>query len=391
MHRINFDNASTSFPKAPGVAEAIFQFISGEAYNINRGTYTESYDVAFRVLDTRAKLAELFHAPHSKNVIFTPGVTHSLNMVLKGTFHSGDHLLCSSMEHNALMRPLIQLEKQGISFDAVPCLPDGSLIPEDLEAKIQPNTKAIVITAASNVCGTFLPLQALSEICQRHGLLFVLDAAQMAGPFEIDFQKLNLDVLAFPGHKGLRGPQGIGGMIVSDRIAKIMDPLISGGTGSTSHSEEMPPFLPDRFEAGTMNLPGIIGLHAALEHLLKQPKGSIARHELALTQQFLEGLMKIPQVQMIGRKDCLDRAPVVSIVTPHQDPAEIAFQLENEFGIMTRVGLHCAPRAHKTLGTYPHGTIRFSFGPMNTPEEVEYCLQALSNLLEQSRSSSHEF
>lgn len=390
MHRINFDNASTAFPKAPGVAEAVFQFMSGEAYNINRGTYAESYDVAFRVLDTREKLAKLFHAPHSKNVIFTPGVTYSLNMVLKGTFHSGDHLLCSSMEHNALMRPLVQLEKQGISFDAVSCLSDGSLIPEDMEAKIRPNTKAIVVTAASNVCGTFLPLQALSEICQRHGLLFILDAAQMAGPFDIDFQKLNLDVLAFPGHKGLRGPQGIGGMILSDRIAKIMDPLISGGTGSTSHSEEMPPFLPDRFEAGTMNLPGIIGLHAALEHLLKQPLRSIADHELAMTGQFLEGLKKNTKVRVIGRTDCIERAPVVSIDTPERDPAEIAFQLENEFGIMTRVGLHCAPRAHMTLGTYPQGTIRFSFGPENTPEEVDYCLQALAILLEQPRRNADE-
>lgn len=383
MKRIYFDNASTAFPKAPGVAEAVYQFMSGDAYNINRGNYTESYDVAFRVLETREKLAVFFHAPKSKNVIFTSGVTQSLNMVLKGTFHSGDHLLCSSVEHNALMRPLAQMKKTGTTFDAVVCQPDGSLNPKDLEAMIRPNTKAVIITAASNVCGTFLPLQEISEICNRYQLLFILDAAQMAGPFPIDFQALGLDVLAFPGHKGLRGPQGIGGMILSDRIAEIMEPLISGGTGSTSDSEEMPAFLPDRFEAGTMNLPGIIGLAAAMDYLLKQPEGSIATHELQRTQQFLVGLQRLPQIRMIGRQDTLNRAPVVSIDTLARDPAEIAFQLENEFGIMTRVGLHCAPRAHKTLGTFPQGTIRFSFGPENTSEEVEFCLRSLEQILKQ--------
>jgi cysteine desulfurase family protein len=391
MRRIYFDNASTAFPKAPGVAEAVFQFMIGDAYNINRGNYTESYDVAFRVLETREKLAELFNAPKSKNVIFTPGVTQSLNMVLKGTFHPGDHLLCSSMEHNALMRPLAQLLKQGITFDAVACQPDGSLNPEDLEAMIRPNTKAVVITAASNVCGTFLPLQELSEICLKHQLLFILDAAQMAGPFPIDFQALGLDVLAFPGHKGLRGPQGIGGMILSDRIAEIMEPLISGGTGSSSHSEEMPTFLPDRFEAGTMNLPGIIGLDAALNHLLKQPKGAIAKHELELTEQFLNGLQNLSQIRIVGRNDTFNRAPVVSLDTLKRDPAEIAFQLENEFGIMTRVGLHCAPRAHLSLGTFPQGCVRFSFGPENTSEEVEICLQALIQIFNQPRRVSDAF
>jgi len=385
MRRIYFDNASTAFPKAPGVAEAMYQFMIGDAYNINRGGYSESYDVGFRVLEIREKIADFFNVPRSKNVIFTPGVTHSLNMVLKGSFHLGDHILCSSMEHNALMRPLSQLEKLGISFDAVACQSDGSLNPEDLEAMIRPNTKAVVITAASNVCGTFLPLQDLSEICLKYNLLFILDAAQMAGPFSLDFQNLHLDVLAFPGHKGLRGPQGIGGMILSDRIAEIMEPLISGGTGSTSHSEEMPPFLPDRFEAGTLNLPGIIGLGTALDYLIQQPKESIARHELALTQQFLNGLEHFSQVRVVGRKDILNRAPVVSIDTLANDPAEIAYQLDNEYGILTRVGLHCAPRAHKTLGSYPQGTIRFSFGPENTSEEVEICLQALNHMLNQPR------
>ncbi len=384
MKRIYFDHASTSFPKAPGVAEAVYQFLSGEAYNINRGGYGEAYDIALTVLETREQIAQLFHAPQSKNVIFTPGVTHALNQALKGTYRRGDHLLCTSMEHNAVMRPLHQLAKQGVTFDVVECEEDGSLDPNRLESAIRPQTKAIVMTAASNVCGTFMPLDSVSEICKQHELDWILDAAQMAGPFSIDMNTLGIDVLAFPGHKGLRGPQGIGGMILSDSFAAKSDPLISGGTGSTSHLEEMPPFLPDRFEAGTLNLPGIIGLHAALTALHSLSPEEMAAKELHLTQLWLQGLKERKEIRVVGRPDCQNRAAVVSVDTMNLDPAEVAFRLEAEFGILTRVGLHCAPRAHQTLKTYPQGTIRFSFGPNNTPEEIDQGLSALFQILQQT-------
>ena len=386
MNRIYLDQASTSFPKAPGVAQAMMDYLTMNGVNVNRGCYSSAYSAEEVIYETRQLLAELFHFSKCKNVIFTPNVTTSLNFILKGFLKPGDHILVSAMEHNAVMRPVVQLASSGISFDRIPCRTDGSMILEKVEELIRPETKAIVTLHASNVCGTRMPLDALGEICQRHQLYFVVDSAQTAGIVPINMDKMHIDALAFTGHKGLRGPQGTGGFLVSQELADQMEPLISGGTGSVSHTEEIPDFMPDRFESGTPNLPGIYGLHEALLYLKTHSLQAINEKELSLTGYFLEQLQALDDtgrhIRIIGKKDLTDRNAVVSIQTPEIDMSQVAWQLDNEYGVMTRVGLHCAPNAHKTLGTYPAGTIRFSFGPENTKNELDFAIQGLKKILD---------
>lgn len=386
MNRIYLDQASTSFPKAPGVAQAMVDYQTMNGVNVNRGCYSSAYSAEEVIYETRQLLAELFHFSKCKNVIFTPNVTTSLNFILKGFLKPGDHILVSAMEHNAVMRPVVQLASSRISFDRIPCRTDGSMILEKVEELIRPETKAIVTLHASNVCGTRMPLDALGEICQRHQLYFVVDSAQTAGIVPINMDKMHIDALAFTGHKGLRGPQGTGGFLVSQELAEQMEPLISGGTGSVSHTEEIPDFMPDRFESGTPNLPGIYGLHEALLYLKTHSLQAINEKELSLTGYFLEQLQALDDtgrhIRIIGKKDLTDRNAVVSIQTPEIDMSQVAWQLDNEYGVMTRVGLHCAPNAHKTLGTYPAGTIRFSFGPENTKNELDFAIQGLKKILD---------
>ena len=386
MNRIYLDQASTSFPKAPGVAQAMMDYLTMNGVNVNRGCYSSAYSAEEVIYETRQLLAELFHFSKCKNVIFTPNVTTSLNFILKGFLKPGDHILVSAMEHNAVMRPVVQLASSGISFDRIPCRTDGSMILEKVEELIRPETKAIVTLHASNVCGTRMPLDALGEICQRHQLYFVVDSAQTAGIVPINMDKMHIDALAFTGHKGLRGPQGTGGFLVSQELAEQMELLISGGTGSVSHTEEIPDFMPDRFESGTPNLPGIYGLHEALLYLKTHSLQAINEKELSLTGYFLEQLQALDDtgrhIRIIGKKDLTDRNAVVSIQTPEIDMSQVAWQLDNEYGVMTRVGLHCAPNAHKTLGTYPAGTIRFSFGPENTKNELDFAIQGLKKILD---------
>ena len=430
MDRIYLDQASTSFPKAPGAAQAMMDYMTMNGANVNRGCYSSAYSAEEVLYETRQLLAELFHFSKCKNVIFTPNVTTSLNFILKGFLKPGDHILVSAMEHNAVMRPVVQLASQGILFDRIPCREDGSMILEKVEELIRPETRAIVTLHASNVCGTRMPLKVLGEICQRHHLYFIVDSAQTAGIVPIDMEKMHIDALAFTGHKGLRGPQGTGGFLVSQELAEQMEPLISGGTGSVSHTEEIPDFLPDRFESGTPNLPGIYGLHAALLFLkakqqttespfasdctpglhncpdlsITVPTGTrvntdsftgnnpfyphmqaLYERELSLTGYFLEQLQMLDDtgkhIRIIGKKDLTHRNAVVSIQTPEIDMSQVAWQLDSEFEVMTRVGLHCAPNAHKTLGTYPAGTIRFSFGPENTKEELDFAIHGIKEIL----------
>lgn len=384
--RIYFDQASTSFPKAPGVAKAMYAYLTSLGTNVNRGCYEDAYAAEETVFNTRKLLAQLFHFPLTKNVILTGNITQSLNMLLKGLLRPGDHVLVSSMEHNAVMRPLVQLSRDGISFDRIPCRRDGTMILEPAEAMIRPSTKAIITLHASNVCGTHMPLAELGDICRRHHLFFLADTAQTAGIFPLDMEQLHIDGLAFTGHKGLRGPQGTGGFLISGQLADQMEPLISGGTGSVSHTEEVPSFLPDRFEPGTPNLPGIFGLHAALKELTPLSMEQIRTKELSLTGYFLEKLMELDpsekHIRIIGRKDLSMRSAVVSIQTLDEDMASVAWHLDHDYHIMTRVGLHCAPNAHKTLDTYPAGTIRFSFGPQNTNNEIDFCIRALKEILD---------
>ena len=385
MDYIYLDNASTSFPKAPTVATAMSDYITNRGININRGSYALAYDVEDIIYTTRQRLHTLFNGHDPSHVIFTQNVTMSLNMVIKGLLKAGDHVLVSSMEHNAVMRPLTQLLDKGITFDIIPCDKTGSIQLESMDSLIRPNTVAMIINHASNVCGTIQPLESIGPICKAHNLQFIVDAAQTAGVIPIDVKAYHIDALCFTGHKGLLGPQGIGGIILTKEMAQTLVPLIAGGTGSFSHLETMPTHMPDAFEAGTLNLPGIIGLNEGLSYIESQGMENIHNHELALTQAFLEGLQSIDVVNIIGKQDIQDRTAVVSITIDSMDLASIAYELESNYHIMTRVGLHCAPRAHQTLGTYPDGTVRFSFGYANTHEDVESALSALHRILKNTK------
>lgn len=389
MRQIYFDNASTTFPKPRAAADAVYRYMTEVGSNVNRGCYGRAYSVEETVFETRQRLAALFGGGDGKNVIFTKNVTEALNLLLKGFLRPGDHVIVSSMEHNAVMRPLVQLERQGISFTRVPCGRDGTLNPALLEGCLRETTRAVVMTHASNVCGTILPLQAVGDFCRRRGLRFFVDSAQTAGVFPLHMGELHIDALAFTGHKGLLGPQGIGGVVLGPGLGTELEPLISGGTGSVSHTEALPSFLPDRLEAGTPNLPGIVGLRASLGWIQETGMERIRAHELALTSQFLAGIQSLdPEgtlLRIVGRQDCHGRTGTVSLETPGCDPSALAYALEEAHGILTRVGLHCAPSAHKTLGTYPIGTVRFSFGWWNTAEEVALALDALGEQREALR------
>ena len=385
MDYIYLDNASTSFPKAPTVATAMSDYITNRGININRGSYALAYDVEDIIYTTRQRLNTLFNGHDPSHVIFTQNVTMSLNMVIKGLLKSGDHVLVSSMEHNAVMRPLTQLLDKDITFDTIPCDSTGSIQMDSIEPLIRPNTVALIINHASNVCGTIQPLESIGPICKAHNLQFIVDAAQTAGVIPIDVKACHIDALCFTGHKGLLGPQGIGGIILTKEMAQNLTPLIAGGTGSFSHLETMPTHMPDAFESGTLNLPGIIGLNEGLAYIESQGMENIHNHELALTQAFLEGLQSIDGINIVGKQNIQDRTAVVSITIDSMDPASIAYELESTYHIMTRVGLHCAPRAHQTLRTYPEGTVRFSFGYANTHKDVESALSALNTIVKSSK------
>lgn len=386
MDRVYFDQAATSFPKGKGVVEAMVQYMNQVGTNINRGNYEDAYETAGIVYETREQLCRLFDfepIPQVvKNVIFTPNITYALNFIIKGYLRTGDHVLVSSMEHNAVMRPLNQLRKEkNITYDRIPCTKEGELLIDGIQDLIKKNTKAIIMTHGSNVCGTLLPIEEVGMIAKENGLKFIVDSAQTAGIFPISIQKMHIDALAFTGHKGLLAPQGIGGFLVTDEMAKDMTPLITGGTGSISDTEDTPDFLPDKFEAGTMNLPGIIGLQRSLSYLEDLGLDKIREKELCLTQKFIEGVSKIKGIRVIGKKNCDARSPVVSLQSETMDEANLAFTLDHKYKIMTRVGMHCAPNAHKTLGTFPEGTIRFSFGFENTEEEIDYTIRAINEIL----------
>ena len=379
--KIYFDNGSTSWPKAPGVQEAVSELLKNGAFNINRGNYAGAYEVESVVLETRDQLVQLFHGTDSRNVIFTPGITYSLNYFIKGFLKNGDHVLVSGLEHNAVMRPLEQMKLAGVDYDIVPVDEEGNLDPEDLRERIRINTKAVIMTHASNVCGTVVPIREIGSICKEYGLFFAVDTAQSAGTIPVDMQECRIDFLAFTGHKGLLGPQGIGGFLISERLDKKMEPYIAGGTGSQSDSLLMPDYLPDKYESGTMNLPGIIGLHASLDYIREQGLKAIHDKKMELTEYLLNEVKRIPQVRIVGRKDVQDRVAVVSLDFLTIDNAVAAFELEQECGVMTRVGLHCAPAAHQSLHTFPQGTVRFAFSASNTFSEIDRCVEGILKIL----------
>lgn len=379
MKTIYLDNAATSFPKPEDVSDAMKIYIDQVGATINRSVYGSAQDAGLVTLQLRECLKKLFRFPEPvTHVILTPGATWGLNMVIRGFLKPGDHCIVSSMEHNAVMRPLLQLE--GVQFDRIPCGRDGLLDPQEIENLIRPNTKLLVMAHGSNVCGSVQDAKAVGEICAQHNIAFALDAAQTAGHYPIDFEAFRLSALCVPGHKGLLGPSGIGALLLTDQFAKMLTPIVSGGTGSASDSEYLPDYLPDRFESGTPNLPGIYGWEAALRFVETTGVDALRNHEMVLCKRFLEGLESIKGVALCGTKDLNRRVGVVSVDFLNQDNAEAAFRLETEFGILTRCGLHCAPSAHKTLDTFPRGTVRFSLGFASTEADVDAALEAIRTI-----------
>lgn len=382
MRKVYMDNGATSYPKAPGVGEAMADYIINVGCNIGRGGYEAAYDAASLALETREQLNRLVKGPGVRNVIFTPGSTHSLNYLIKGLLKPGDRVVTSPMEHNGVLRPLTQLQEQGVEVDYLPCNDKGELLLEQVEEHLTPGTRAVVLTHASNVCGTVMPVGAVGKLCRERGIFFLVDGSQTVGAIPVDMEDMCIDGLAFPGHKALLGPQGIGGMVLTDALARCLMPLVAGGTGSVSHELVMPAFLPDRFEAGTLNLPGIYGLHAALSYLEEQGE-DLRRREHKVACHLWARLKELEEdgIRVVGTDDLDMRTGVVSVDFLHGDNGEMAFRLEQEYGIATRCGLHCAPTAHQTLGTFPQGAVRFSVGPFTTFEEVDYVQGAVEELL----------
>ena len=379
MDTIYLDNAATSFPKPEGVSAAMKYYLDNVGATINRSVYGSAQDAGLVTLQLRQRLKRLFHFSEPvTHVILTPGATWGLNMAIKGFLKPGDHCIVSSMEHNAVMRPLLQLE--GVEFDRIPCDREGLLDPRGIEPLIRPNTKLLVMAHGSNVCGSVQDAKAVGEICRKHGIAFVLDAAQTAGHYPVDFEAFGLSALCVPGHKGLLGPSGIGALLMTEDFAKALNPIVAGGTGSASDSEFLPDYLPDRFESGTPNLPGIYGWEAALRYVEEIGVEALREHEMSLCLRFLDGLESIEGVNLCGTKELNRRVGVISVDFLHKDNAEAAFELEMDYGILTRCGLHCAPSAHKTLDTFPRGTVRFSLGFASTEADVDAALYAIESI-----------
>ena len=381
MKTTYLDNAATSFPKPEGVSSRMKEYMDTVGATINRSVYGAAQDAGLVTLLLRESLKKFFHFPDPvTHVILTPGATAGLNMVIKGFLKPGDHCIVSSMEHNAVMRPLLQL--RGVEYDRIQANREGLINPADVEKLIRPNTKLLIMAHGSNVCGAVQDAAAVGEICRKHGIAFALDVAQTAGHIDIDFEGWGLSALVAPGHKGLLGPSGIGVMLLSDKFARELDPLIAGGTGSASDSEYLPDYLPDRFESGTPNLPGIYGLAASMEFLQKEGLEQLHAHEMTLCKRFLDGVAQIPGAVVCGPQGLENRVGVISLDFPGQDNAEVAYRLEMDHGILTRCGLHCAPSAHKSLDTFPRGTVRFSLGFASTEEDVDTALAAIKAVCE---------
>jgi cysteine desulfurase/selenocysteine lyase len=393
--RIYFDNAATSWPKPPGVAEAMVHFLEAVGANPGRAAHRQAVESGRIVYGTREAVAELFHAPDPLRVVFCKNVTEALNLALRGLLRPGDHVVTSSMEHNSLMRPLRALEGEpaqgsgGVEVTVVGCSPQGVLDPADVEAAIRPNTKMVALNHASNVVGTLLPVAEVGAICREHDLLLLVDAAQTGGAYPIDVQSDQIDLLGFTGHKSLGGPMGTGGLIVGERVDETqIEPLIRGGTGSRSEHEWQPDFLPDLWESGTPNVVGLAGLEAGVRWVLERGVEAIRAHELALARALIEGLQALPStgsgqhpgVIVYGTLDTELQMATVSFNVAGMSPSEVGLRLDDEYGIMCRVGLHCAPAAHKTIGTFPDGTVRFGLSAFNTADEVQAAIDAVHQL-----------
>jgi cysteine desulfurase family protein len=380
---IYLDNAATSWPKPKEVIKAMADFLESAGGNPGRSGHRLSIEAGRSVYDAREVIAELFNAPDPLRVIFTSNATHALNLALIGLLRPGDHIVTSGIEHNSMMRPLRALEGKGVRLTVVPCDRDGSLRSEDIAGAITPSTRMAAVTHASNVMGTVLPVADIADAAHRAGALLLVDAAQTAGVVPIDMQAMGIDLLAFTGHKGLLGPPGTGGLVIGERVPVAeMRPLMRGGTGSRSEFEFQPEDWPDKFESGTPNGSGIAGLAAGARWVMAHGIPAIRDYEVELTRLLLEGLENIPGITLHGVRDPSHRMAIVSFTAQGHRVSEIGLRLDEEYEIMSRVGLHCAPAAHRTMGTFPEGTIRFAPGIRTTVGEIRSAIDAVARIMD---------
>ena len=376
---IYLDNAATSWPKPEIVYQTMDEFLRTKGGNPGRGSHNMALAARQVVEETRMLVARLINAVEINRVILTLNCTDSLNLGLKGLLKPGDHVITSSIEHNSVVRPLRKLERQGVKVTRLfPHSGGGFVLPDDVEKAITKDTRLVVMTHASNVTGVIQPIEEYGAIVRKHNRIFMVDAAQTAGRYPLDVQANNIDLLAFSGHKGLFGPPGTGVLYVGERVE--LDSLREGGTGSHSELEEQPLELPYRYESGTVNSVGIAGLGAGLKYILSQGLEKIHTHEQFLTNRLIEGLSPIPGVTLYAAADSTKQAAIISFNIEGYEPGEAGAILDQAFDIKVRSGLHCAPAAHKTIGTYPSGTIRLSPGYFNTAEEIEVTLQAVEKM-----------
>lgn len=373
-----FDNAATSYPKPKVVYDKIMEAMVEYGANPGRSGHKRALRLNREIYNTRLKISKLFNIKNPMNLVFTFNCTESLNIGIKGVLKPGDHVITTSMEHNSVLRPIAFLQKMGIKSTIVQGDTEGRINPRDIENSIRKDTKLIVTTHISNLTGTIMDIEAIGEIARKHGLLYLVDGAQSAGVYDLDMEKINIDMLAFPGHKGLLGPQGTGGLYIREGLDVAS--TFQGGTGSTSHSLEQPDMLPDKFESGTANGPGIVGLGAGVKYIIDMGIENIRKKEEDLTKFFIEEVRKINGVKLYGPLEKGRQAPVVSLNIKDADSSEISYILDEEYDIAVRPGLHCAPLAHKTIGTFDQGVVRFSFGYENTFEEIEYALRAINDI-----------
>ncbi len=378
---IYLDHAATSWPKPPGVIDAMRDFLEHAGGNPGRSGHLLSIAAGRIVYETRESLAEFFGLSDPLRVILTPNVTYALNIVLNGYIRPGDHVVTTSIEHNAVMRPLRAREAEGVRLTIVACAPDGTLDPEDVARAIQPDTRLVVVNHGSNVMGSILPVAEIGAFAHQAGVPLLVDAAQTAGVLPIDMQAMHIDLLGFTGHKGLQGPPGTGGLLIGERIDTAeIPPLVRGGTGSSSELEYQPDMLPDCYESGTPNGVGFAGLGAGLAFVRERGLDAIRAHEVALTERLITGLDAIPGVTVYGPQDIRQRTATVSFTVADRHVSQVGWALDEDYGILCRVGLHCAPAAHRTIGTFPEGTVRMAAGVFTTLDEIDRAIAAVAEI-----------
>lgn len=375
---IYLDNAATSFPKPDIVYNEIMEAMREYGANPGRSGHKLALKAGRAIYETRELLANFFNIEDPMRIIFTSNATDGLNLAIKGLLKPNDHVITTSMEHNSVLRPLKALENNGVETTIIQCDEAGSVDIRDIEANIKSNTKLIVTTHASNVSGTIFPIKEVGSLAKKHGIIYMVDAAQTAGVYDVNVVDMNIDILVFPGHKSLLGPQGTGGVYIREGLSIVQ--MKEGGTGSRSDSLIQPDIYPDKFESGTPNMPGIVGLGAGIRYILDKGIENIREHEKKLAKTFIDGLSEIDGVKIYGPCDMEKQAPVISINIREEDSSEVSYILDEVFNIAVRPGLHCAPLAHKTLNCYEQGCIRFSVGPFNTINDIEFAINAVKTI-----------